>query len=447
MRMSPSIPCARIAIPLAALVLLASGLPAGEFAERRDHNWHQWRGPRADGTAPHGDPPVEWSEEKNIRWKVEMPGEGSATPIVWEDRVFVVAAIETDRAAEAPPEADPSAKTEPPGNYYQFVVLCLDRATGQERWRQVACEEVPHEGKHPTNTYASASPTTDGSRLYVSFGSRGVFCYDLDGNPLWEQKLGHLRTRFGWGEGASPAVHAGALVVTCDQEENSSITVLDAASGEPRWRIDRDEPTTWATPLVVEHGGRAQVVVNGTNRVRSYDLATGEVIWECGGQTVNAIPSPLPSAAAVIVMSGYRGAASRAIPLDATGDITDTAAILWRHDQGTPYVPSPVAWDGHIYFTAANTGMLSCLDAATGQPIFERERLPALDGVYASPAAAAGRLYFVGRDGAMVVLGAGTKVDVLATNKLDDGIDASPVIVGKQLLLRGTRHLYCIESE
>jgi hypothetical protein len=146
-------------------------------------------------------------------------------------------------------------------------------------------------------------------------------------------------------------------------------------------------------------------------------------------------------------MSGYRGACARAIPLDARGDITDSDAILWRHDEGTPYVPSPIVVGGRVYFTAANTGVLTCLDAATGDPVYDRQRLPGLSNVYASPASAAGRIYLVGRDGATVVLRDGPTLDVLATNQLDEPIDASPAIVGRQLFLRGARHLYCIEDQ
>jgi outer membrane protein assembly factor BamB len=425
----------------------SSIVPASDFAERSQHNWHQWRGPTASGVAPHAEPPLRWDEQTNVRWKVEVPGEGSATPIVWDDRVFVLTAIETDRMADQPPQADATAKTSPPKNVYQFVVLCLDRATGATRWRQIACEEVPHEGRHSTNTYASASPTTDGRRLYVSFGSRGVFCFDLDGTLLWKRNFGRMRTRYGWGEATSPVVHGDRLVLNWDQEENSFVEVLESHSGETRWKADRDEPTSWSTPLLVEHQGRVQAVVNGTNRIRSYDLATGEVIWLCGGLTVNAIPSPVVGNDVVFCMSGYRTSAAFAIPLDATGDITGTDKVAWSCDQGTPYVPSPTLYGGQLYFTRSNSAVLTCLNAADGTVIFGPERLPDLNNVYASPTAAAGRIYFTGRDGATVVIQHGPKLDVLAVNRLDDPIDASPALVGRQLFLRGANHVYCIETE
>ncbi len=435
---------------LALVVVMAAGAVAGEandFAARRPYNWHQWRGPEATGLAPHATPPLHWDAQTNIKWKAELPGEGSATPIVWENKVFVVAAVKTDRVADPPPEPAPDARTLPPKNYYQFVVLCLDRKTGERIWERVATEEVPKEGQHTTNTYASSSPVTDGRRLFVSFGSRGIFCYDLDGNLKWERDLGQMRTRRGWGEGVSPALHGETLIVNWDHEDPSFIVALDAQTGNVRWRADRDEPTSWATPLVVERNGRTQVIVNGTNRVRSYDLSTGEVIWECGGQTVNAIPSPVATGDMAIVMSGYRGAAAKAIPLDAQGDVTDSDTVRWSHDRSTPYVPSPLLLGDQLYFTASNNGILTSLDIRTGNVIFGPTRIPGISNLYGSPVAAGGRIYITGRDGTTTVLKPGDKLEVLATNVLNDPIDASPVAVGKQLFLRSNQYLYCIEEQ
>jgi outer membrane protein assembly factor BamB len=423
---------------------------AQDFPSARLDNWHQWRGPDANGFAPKGDPPIQWDEKTNIKWKTPLPGRGSSTPIVWGDQVFVLTAVDTGRQAEAKdiPPPDPKfakdKKTRPPTTYHQFVVLCIDRQTGKVRWQQVAAEAVPHEGHHETHSYAAFSPTTDGKYLYVSFGSQGVFCYDLAGKLQWQQKLGRMETRYGWGEASSPVIHGDTLLVNWDHEGQSFIAALDARTGKPKWQFPRDEPTSWSTPLVVEQQGRTQVIVSATNRVRSYDLATGKVLWECGGQTVNVIPSPVRSDGLVICMSGYRGAAAHAIPLDSTGDVTGKST--WQHPRGTPYVPSPLLAGGRLYFTQGNTGQFTCLEARTGKVIIDRERLPGLTSLYGSPVGAAGRIYIVGRDGAAVVLKQGDKVDVLATNRLDDAIDASPAVVGKQLFLRGAKYLYCIEK-
>ena len=430
------------------LFLLAiDAVDADEFATKRDHNWHQWRGPLAGGVAPNGNPPIKWDEKRNIKWKSKLPGLGGSTPIVWEDQVFILTAVKTDRVAENPPKADLRAMTKPPRNYYQFLVLCYDRDTGKERWRHVACEDVPHEGRHHTNTFASSSPVTDGKHLYVSFGSRGIYCYDLSGKLKWSRDLGDMRTRKGWGEATSPVVHDNSLVVNWDHEDQSFIAVLDVESGKTVWKCDRDEVTSWATPLVLQHKGRTQVIVNGTTRVRSYDLSSGKVIWECGGQSVSAIPSPIASDGVVFCMSGYTTDFACAIPLDSVGDITDTDKVIWTHHRRTPYVPSPILLRDRIYFTRKNTAILTCLDAKTGQEIINNKRLEGLNNIYASPTSAAGRIYFVGRDGTTLVIKHDDDIEVLSLNKLDDPIDASPAIVGIQLFLRGSKHLYCIEAD
>ena len=432
-------------IPIAAVFASTAIATAGDFQDLRDRNWHQWRGPSANGIAPQADPPVTWDAHNNIRWKAPIPGAGSATPIVWEDRIFVLSARETDVPADGPRVPHPTAKTLPPEHKFDFIVTCLNRETGDVEWQQVAVQEAPHEGAHTTNSYASASPTTDGERLYVSFGSRGIFCFDLEGQRVWNRDLGDMRTRYGWGEGASPAVSGEYLIVNWDHEDQSFITALDARTGEDKWRVDRDEPTSWSTPVIVERDGIRQVIVNATNRVRSYELETGRLIWECGGQTVNTIPTPVVVGDVAYCASGYRGSSLLALPLTRTGELTADDA-LWTYASGTPYVPTPIVVNDRLYMTAQNTGALTCLNTNDGSVAFGPERLPDLESVYASPIAAAGRLYFVGRTGTTVVLEAGATLNVLAINPLDDAFDASPVAVGNQLFLRGADSLYCLES-
>ena len=423
----------------------------GSVAMAGDENWPAWRGPTADGVAPaSADPPVRWGPDTNIRWKAELPGRGSATPVVWGDQVFVLTAVKTDRVArpDERPKADPAfeTKTDPPTHFYRFEVLSFDRATGKVRWRRVAAEAVPHEGHHATHSYAAGSPATDGKRLYASFGSFGVYAFTLDGEPVWSRDLGRLRTRLGWGEAVTPVVHGGSLVLNRDQEADSKLVVLDAATGMTRWEAARDEKSSWNTPLVVEHGGVTQVVVNGTNRARAYDLADGKVLWEVGGMTVNAIPSAVAGGGVAYVMSGYRGAAAVAVPLAARGDLSDPKAVAWRYGKGTPYVPSPLLLDGRLYFTQANSQVLTVLDAKTGRPLLADERLPGVKDFYASPVAAGGRIYLVDRTGTTLVLKPGDQPEVVATNRLDDPVDASPAVAGRQLFLRGQKYLYCIEE-
>lgn len=435
-------------ILLAALVL--SGLTITASAaddEKWQKNWPQWRGPFANGTAPTANPPLHWGPKRGIRWKAPVPGAGSSTPVIWEDRIYVTTAVETDRVPDREVEPHPDARTAPPNRIYEFVVLCFDRSTGEPIWKQVAVEAPPHEGLHGSNTYASGSPSTDGERLYVSFGSRGLFGFDLEGNRLWDRDLGDARTRRGWGEAVTPAIADDSLIVNWDTEDESFIVALDPQTGQTRWRRERDEPTGWSTPLVLEHDGRTQVIVNGTNRVRSYDLASGEVLWECGGQTTNAIPSPVYDDLSVYVMSGYRGAAVFALPLTATGDISDTPAIRWRGDRGTPYVPSPILVDGRLYFTQGNSNVLTCLDSQTGETVFGPQRIEGLSNLYASPVAAAGRIYFTSREGNTAVIKAADRYEQLATNRIGELVDASPALVGQELFLRSASHLYCIRGD
>ena len=435
-------------------------------------NWPQWRGPLANGTSPSATPPVHWSETENVKWKVKLPGRGTATPIVWGDQIFIQAAIATGKKAAAiepriPPgvlagQAAPERRRErPPGasgggggmnsekptEAYQFVLISLDRQTGKVRWQKVAREEVPHEGHHRDHGFSSQSPITDGDLVISYFGSHGLYGYDLNGNLKWQKDLGRQQTKNSFGEGSSPALSGDTVIVNWDHEGEDFIAAFDKHTGRELWRTPREETTGWSTPLVVEHGGKRQVVVNATRKVRSYDLATGKLLWECGGQTDNAIPSPVAGDDLVYVTSGFRGSALYAIKLGRTGDLTGGDAVAWSKNKGTPYVPSPLLDSGKLYLFAGNNAILSCFEAKSGQVLIDAERIDALQGVYASPVGAAGRVYLVGRNGATVVLKGSDKLEVIATNRLDEKIDASPALVGKEIFLRGHEYLYCLAEK
>jgi outer membrane protein assembly factor BamB len=413
-------------------------------------NWPHWRGPEANGTAPKADPPIKWDDKTNIKWKAPLKGRGSATPIIWGDQVFVVTAVKTDRVATAAelPMANPALtrKTTPPTNYYQFIVMAFDRQTGKLRWQHLAAEKVPHEGHHFSHSYAAGSPTTDGKNLYVSFGSFGIYCYDLAGKLQWQRDLGPMSTRLGWGEAVTPVVHGDSLLLNWDQELNSALICLDTKTGKTKWSTPRDDKTSWNTPLVVEHKGQTQVILNGTKRIRSYDFKTGRELWQCAGMTTNAIPSIVAANGIAYCMSGYGESKAVAVPLDSKGDLGADGKVVWRFNKGMPYVPSPALAGDRLYFTQANLTFFTILDIKTGKPVLERERLPSVSSFYASPMVAAGRIYLVDRKGTALVLKQADRLEVLATNVLDDSIDASPAAVGRQLFLRGEKYLYCIES-
>lgn len=419
--------------------------PSPTAAER---NWPQWRGPHANGISKFATPPIQWSETTNINWKVEIPGRGSASPIVWNDRVFVLTAVPVDVAGDA--QHAPRGGLKPRG-VHKFTVLAIDRKTGKTVWERVAREEEPHEASHTDNgTWASGSAITDGQSVYAYFESFGLYAYDMNGKLLWEKDLGTKRMRNEFGEGSTPALHGNTLVVVWDHlnGDGSFIAALDKRDGRELWRVARDEIDTWATPLVLEVNGRAQAIVPAMNRIRSYDLQTGAVVWEGDGLTMNAIPSPVYEDGLVFLMSGFRGNDLRAVRIaEAKGNIDGTSAVAWSLDRDTPYVPSPIVVDGILYFLKTNSGVLFALDAKTGAPIYQNQRLDGVPNVFASPVSAAGRIYLPGREGTTAVIKAGKAYEVLATNALDDGFDASPALVDGEMFLRGHKYLYAIAQK
>jgi outer membrane protein assembly factor BamB len=437
----------------ATAMLVGAALTAGEQPRPTSPGdasryWPQWRGPLGTGEAPAARPPIEWGPDKNVRWKIEIPGRGKSTPVIWGDLLLITTAVPSTKppapGATSVGSSHPAVRAA--AAPLEFVVLALSRSTGAERWRRTVREELPHEGTHQDGTYASGSVLTDGARVYAFFGSRGLYALDMQGKPVWEKDLGRMQTRNSFGEGASPALHGDTLVVNWDHEGSDFIVALDSRTGREKWRRDRDEPTTWATPHVAVHGGKAQVIVNGRNRVVSYDLGTGEPLWQAPGLTENVIPSPVSGDGFVFAMSGFRGNVARAIDLgQARGDISAAPAVAWSYDKDTPYVPSPLLYRGALYFLKSNSGVITQLDAKTGTVRYTH-RLEATPNVYASPVAADGRVYIVGREGATVVLSAGPEPKVLATNTLDESTDASLALVDSEIYLRGSKHLYRISA-
>jgi outer membrane protein assembly factor BamB len=436
------------AVLLTAFPAAQNREPAPSQSARQDADYHRywpmWRGPHGIGTSTTANPPIEWSETRNVRWKVEIPGRGHSSPIVWGDRVYVTTAVPvgvTGDAQHAPRGSVPQR------GVHQFVVMALDRKTGKTVWRHVAREQEPHERSHVDNgTWASPSPFTDGERLYAYFESFGLYAYDLNGKLLWEKDFGDKKMRQEFGEGSTPALFGNTIVVVWDHLGGESFVIaVDKRDGKELWRQPRKEIDTWATPLILNVNGRPQAIVPAMERVRSYDLATGEVVWESKGLTMNPIPSPVHDDGLVFLMAGFRGNDLKAVRVaDAKGNIDGTNAIVWSFDRDTPYVPSPVLTDGVLYFLKSNSGILSAFDAKTGKPHYQNQRLEGAPNVFASPVAARGRIYFPGQDGGTVVIKSGPAFEVLATNTLDDGFDASPALVDNEMFLRGRKFLYAI---
>jgi outer membrane protein assembly factor BamB len=417
-------------------------------AESGADYWPTWRGPNADGVAVQGNPPTTWSETENIKWKVSLQDASDCTPVVWGNKIFIQTAVAMEEGAEAAkpevPAIDRELFTKQPKMPYKFNVVCIDRTTGETLWEKTVREEYPHEGFHPAGGLSNYSPVTDGKFVWVSFGSRGLHCFDVDGNHKWSSDLIPMYSFRGFGEGSSPAIVGDSVVVVADHEGDSKIFSLNKITGELLWEKARDEATSWATPLPVEINGRTEIITSGSNFIRSYDAENGNIIWECSGLTQGAIPSPVISDGKAFFMTGYQDPTLIAINLGGKGDLSTSDAISWTADEGTPYISSPLVYKDRIYMFDNLKANLTCYQASTGKPLFVKERLKGLKQIYASPVGAGGHVYIPDRKGSVMVLNAADTVDIVATNVLEDEFDASPVVVGDELYLKGAKFLYCI---
>lgn len=391
-------------------------------------NWPHWRGEGGNGVSTTAKPPTQWSAKKNVKWKVAVPGLGSGSPVIWEDQVFVTTAVGSGKGKEL-----------------QFKIFCYDRKNGDIKWQKTAVTATPHQGTHNTNGFASASPCTDGKHVYAHFGSRGLYCYTMDGNLKWKRDdFPPMNTRNSFGEGSSPTLEGDKIIVPWDHEGNSFLYALNKLTGKDIWKTPRESMTCWSTPLVVEHAGKKQIVMNGQSVARAYDLETGKELWKCGGQTERPAASPVAADGLVFVGSGFRGAYLGAMRLEGRGDIKGTNNVAWEIDRDTPDVASLLLSSGRIYYYKDKAGVVTCVDAATGKRHFGPERIPGLQAIYASPIAAGGHVYLTGRNGTTVVIKDSDKFEIVATNSVDETVDATPAPVDRELFIRGEKHLFCI---
>lgn len=434
-------------ILVVTLATILSLLIVGDGA-RAVEPWSSWRGPQGTGVSTDSNPPVEWSETKNVQWKTRLPGLGHASPVVRDNKVFLLAAIPV--GAEMPPRYSgaPGAHDNLPVTHKQrFVALAVDIDSGKVIWQTTLKESTPHEGGHFTGSLASASPVVDDEILIAHFGSSGTYGLDLDGKVVWQKQLGRMNSKHGHGEGSSPVLVDSTVVINWDHEGNSFVIALDARTGKEKWKVSRNEVTSWSSPLVVSHDGQHQVILCGTTRVRAYDLRGGHVIWECGGLSANVVATPVAADGYVYVGSSYEIRSMFAIRLEgAKGDITETDHVVWSRRDRTPYVPSPLLYGKYLYFLRHYQGILTRVEAKTGIEDAGPFRLGALRDIYASPVGAADRVYVTDLDGVTQVISHGEIPRPLAINRLDDSFSASAAFAGDRILLRGRTFLYCIAN-
>ena len=423
---------------LIAPVLMAATDPAA---------WPKWRGPNETGVAK-GSAPTEWDDTKNIAWKANIPGRGHSSPILWGDLVFITTAVPAAEIASGPARRERGAGGgTASGVEHKFMIMALDRKSGKTVWEKTLATATPHEGYHHLyGSFASNSPVTDGKLVFAFFGSRGIYALDLKGNIVWQKTFGKMRMRLGFGEGVPTVLDGDRLLLNFDQEEGSYLQVLDKNTGKEIWKVERQEASSWSPPTVVTVGGRKQIIVAATTKVRAYDYMTGKLIWECAGLGSNVIPAPIIHNNTVIVMSGHRDPNRMAIKLGRDGDLTGTDAIVWQNTKGNSYTPSPVLHEGRLYFVTDN-GILSAINATTGEQFYQ-ERLPGTYSLKASLVGANGNLYVSTEQGDVLVVKMTEKFELVATNKMiNEFFIATPAIGDGEMYLRGKNTLYLIRQK
>ncbi len=432
-------------------------LPIVATNANAQNHWPQFRGAQSLGVADGASLPDRWTATENIAWKTDIRGRGWSSPIVWENRIFVTSVVNLGDEPEAKKGLYfGGEQKEPPKSEHQWNVACLDLSSGKLLWEKTAHQGLPAAPIHVKNSYASETPVTDGERVYAYFGNVGVFCYDFDGNLVWEKRLDPHKTRYGWGTAASPTLYDGRLYVVNDNEEDSYLLALDAQTGEQIFRVERDEKSNWATPYVWQNSQRTELVVPGTGKIRSYDLE-GRPLWELGGMSSITIALPYARGDMLYVSSGYvldKQKPIYAIRPGASGDIslddgaTSNDYIAWCQKMGGPYNPSSLLYGDTIY-VLYDQGFFAAFDAQTGEEVYPKKRIPDGKAFTASPWAYQGKIFCLNEDGVTFVIAAGNEFEILHTNPLadDDMGMATPAIVGNKLLLRTSKRLYCIANE
>lgn len=423
-------------------------------------NWPQFRGADSTGVADDSRLPDKWSATENVAWKTDVPGRGWSSPIVWGDQIFLTTVVNTG--------ATPAAKkglyfggeqSKPPETEHHWKVYCLNLRDGSVVWDQTAHRGVPATPLHIKNTYASETPVTDGERVYALFGNLGLFCYDLEGKPVWSKMIEPHRMRAGWGTAASPVLSGDRIFVVNDNEEQSYLLALDKRTGDELWRVPREEKSNWATPFVWQNEGRTEIITPGTNKVRSYDL-DGKVLWELKGNSVITIATPYAVNGLLYVSSGYVLDTRRpiyAIRPGATGDLTlasdqtQNEFIAWSDRIAAPYNPTTLVYRDRLY-VLYDMGLFACFDARTGREIYgggnKRKRIPNGKSFTASPWGNDGKVFCLNEDGETFVMRAGDEFEILHVNSLteDDMAMATPAIAADRLLIRTAPRIYCIRQ-
>jgi outer membrane protein assembly factor BamB len=435
-----------------AFVLAAAAVALASVGARAA-NWPQWRGPGGQGISDEQQIPLEWSSTRNVAWKTPVAGQGHSQPIVWNNRVFLTSEIEGAPAVghKAPEHRIEGEIFKHPDSVgsdkrHRLNVLAFDLATGKQLWERTAYDGTVFDDRHKRSSYAAATPVTDGTRVYAYFGPEGVYAYDFQGNLVWKTSVGQFPL-LGMGTGTSPLLYKNLLIIQRDENagDNSFIAALDTSTGKEVWRTRRTVEASWSTPVLVDADGRTELVTNGSQLIVGYDPATGRELWRAKGVESNAIHTPLVGRGLVIATAGFPAKRVIAIRPGGSGDIRGTDRIAWQYDKGTAYVVSPILYGDYVYLVS-DKGILTCLDAKTGEVKYEGGRVPVPASFMASPVAARDRLLLTSIDGDTYVIRAGPTHEVIGTNAIGEPVYASLAVSQGRILVRGASHLFCILS-
>lgn len=433
------------------LLMLAAGLPV-----QAQDNWVKFRGPESRGIGWGVALPDTWSATENVEWKTDLPGRAWSSPIVWGNRVFLTTAVNLGDPENPKKGLYFGGDRPTPDSVYQWKVYCLDLETGDILWERQVHEGIPEDGSHLKNSFASETPTTDGERIYAYFGNVGLYCFDFDGNIVWEKKIDSHAMRNNWGTAASPVLHGDRLYLLNDNDDDSYLLALDKRTGDEIWRTPRDEKSNWATPFIWENGQRTEIVTPGTGKVRSYSL-DGEELWTLRGMSSITIATPYEWAGLLFITSGYVGDSVHrpiyAIRPGGSGDLslvedeTSNGWVVWSQPLAAPYNPSTLVYEDRLY-VLHDRGFLSAYTARDGNELYDRERIPNGRRFTSSPWANDGKIFCLNEDGVTFVFEAGDRFNFLRSNPLadDDMGMATPAIAGDRLLIRTSARLYCIRD-
>ena len=414
--------------------------------------WPSFRGPRGSGVAVDANPPLTWNvaTSANVAWRVDLPGLGHSSPIVWGNRIYLTTAVSADAAAQSVTLGDSDVAGIDPAKdvvRHAWRVIALDRASGTTVWSRTVHQGVPRVKRHVKASHASATPATNGRIVVAMLGSEGLVAFDVNGTELWRKDLGVLAVgladepEYEWGPASSPVIHDDLVIVQNDRYKDSFLIAFDLASGKEVWRSSREELPAWSTPLVHVSGSTATIVTNSPRFLRGHDLRTGREKWRIPdpeGQV--KVSTPVAAGELAIVTGGWPSAAR---PIHAIR-VAD-GSIVWRHERGSPYTTTPLVYDGLLYIVTDN-GILSAYRVADGSRVYQQRIARDAGGFSASPVAAAGRLYFTSEDGNIYVVRAGPVFELLARNDMGDVCMATPVPLGEALLVRTKSHLYLLRA-